>query len=429
MDKKTHDAYVRILKTELVPAFGCTEPISIAYAAAKARALLGAVPEHAVVTASGNIIKNVKSVVVPGTGGLRGIEAAAAAGFIAGDESLALEVIEDIPPDKRVGIRAFSQSGKLSVRQAESELVFDLSVEAFGGGHSALVRIINDHTNIVLLRRDSETLFENDTELTSPTASVSDDKKLLCMQDIYDFAEGTGPDKVRSVLERQIEYNRAISDEGLSGNWGANIGRVILSREGECIRNRARAAAAAGSDARMAGCEKPVVINSGSGNQGITVSLPIIVYAEELGAPREKLLRALALANLVAIYEKVGIGTLSAYCGAVSAGCAAGAGIAYLKGGDFRAVAHTLVNSLAITSGIVCDGAKASCAAKIATSVDAGILGYEMYLEGKQFYGGDGFVKKGVDNTIRAVGRLGSSGMKYTEKEILDIMLADAENV
>jgi len=302
-------------------------------------------------------------------------------------------------------------------------------VEAFGGGHSALVRIINDHTNIVLLRRDGETLFENDTELTSPTASVSEDKKLLCMQDIYDFAEGAGPYEVRSVLERQIEYNRAISDEGLSGDWGANIGRVILSREGECIRNRAKATAAAGSDARMAGCEKPVVINSGSGNQGITVSLPIIVYSEELGAPREKLLRALTLANLIAIYEKVGIGTLSAYCGAVSAGCAAGAGIAYLKGGDFRAVAHTLVNSLAITSGIVCDGAKASCAAKIATSVDAGILGYEMYLEGKQFYGGDGFVKKGVDNTIRAVGRLGSSGMKYTEKEILDIMLADAESV
>ena len=446
-EDKRYQAYLRILKEELVPAMGCTEPIALAYCAAKAREILGGLPESVLVEASGNIIKNVKSVVVPNTNGLKGMEAAAAAGIVAGEADRALEVIADVTEEQKEEISRFLRAGRIQVRGMDTEEVLDMAVTLRKGGEEARVQIAGSHTNIVLMEKNGETLYRGksgnkklhaakepayddrlsgegyETEEETEGGNTEDaDRALLNMEAIYEFADTVEPEDVREVIGRQIALNTAISEEGLNGNYGANIGRVLLHTYGNDIKNRAKAAAAAGSDARMSGCEMPVVINSGSGNQGMTVSLPVIEYAKELGCSQEKLYRALVLSNLTAIHQKSGIGRLSAYCGAVSAGCAAGCGIAYLQGGDLEAVNHTLVNALAIVSGIICDGAKPSCAAKIASSVDAGILGYAMYTKGQQFYGGDGIISKGVEKTIGNVGRLGKDGMKETDKEIIRIM-------
>lgn len=415
-------AYIQILEEELVPAMGCTEPIAIAYAAAKARELLGGLPERVLAEVSGNIIKNVKSVVVPNTGGLRGIEAAAGAGIVAGRAGLLLEVISQVTPEEREAIKKYVEEGRIQVQCLDSELVFDLCVTMSRGEETAKARIANYHTNLVRLEHNGQVLLdlpvdgEEETELT--------DRSVLNMKDIFDFAETVELDRVRAFLDRQIECNMAIAQEGLTGNYGANIGQVIrnTSRPDDPIA-RAKAAAAAGSDARMSGCELPVIINSGSGNQGITASVPVIVYGREIGASQERLYRALLLSNLVTIHQKTRIGRLSAYCGAVSAGAAAGAGIAYLDGGGYEEVIHTVVNALAIVSGIICDGAKASCAGKIAAAVEAGVLGYRMYQQGQQFYGGDGILSRGVEATLDNVGRLGKIGMRPTDKEILSIML------
>ena len=366
--------YVQVLREELLPAMGCTEPIAIAYAAAKARATLGAVPERLVVEVSGNIIKNVKSVVVPHTGGLRGIPAAAAAGAVAGDADAELEVLSRVTEEQIAAMGVFLKETPIEVRHADTGHIFDIMI----------------------------------------TATV---------EGIVQFAECLDVEDVREVLERQIDYNMAIAREGLRNSYGANIGKTVLRGRENDINYQMRAWAAAASDARMNGCELPVVINSGSGNQGITASVPVIVYAREIGASHEELLRALAVSNLVTTHLKTGIGRLSAYCGAVSAGVGAGAGIAYLKGGRFEMIAHTIVNAVAVTSGIVCDGAKASCAAKIAAAVDAGLLGLAMYENGNQFFGGDGIVKKGVENTIATVGKLARFGMEQTDKEIIRLMM------
>lgn len=416
-----YGAYLRILKEELVPAMGCTEPIAIAFCAAKARDLLEAMPDKITVEASGNIIKNVKSVVVPNTGGRKGIEAAAAAGVVAGDAARNLEVIAAVTPEQREALGRYLESAEFQVRPAESELVLDVAVTVEAGGHSARVRVANQHTNIVELTRDGRTVFSAPVE-AGCCGAPSPDRALMDVEDIFDFAQTVDIDDVREVLDRQISYNSAISAEGLRGDWGANIGSVLLATYGDDVKNRAKAAAAAGSDARMSGCELPVVINSGSGNQGMTVSLPVIEYARELGSSQEQLYRALVLSNLTAVYQKEGIGRLSAYCGAVSAGASAGAGIAYLLGGGYREVVHTIVNALAITSGIICDGAKPSCAAKIAAAVDAGILGYYMFVNGQEFRGGDGIVSKGIESTLKNVTRLGKDGMKMTDQEIIRIM-------
>ncbi len=416
-----YGAYLRILKEELVPAMGCTEPIAIAFCAARARDLLEAMPEKITVEASGNIIKNVKSVVVPNTGGRKGIEAAAAAGVVAGDAGRNLEVIAAVTPEQREALGRYLESAEFQVRPAESELVLDVAVTVEAGGHSARVRVANQHTNIVELTRDGRTVFSAPVEAGCGGAP-SPDRVLMDVEDIFDFAQTVDVGDVREVLDRQIAYNSAISAEGLRGDWGANIGSVLLATYGGDVKNRAKAAAAAGSDARMSGCELPVVINSGSGNQGMTVSLPVIEYARELGSSQEQLYRALVLSNLTAVYQKEGIGRLSAYCGAVSAGASAGAGIAYLLGGGYREVVHTIVNALAITSGIICDGAKPSCAAKIAAAVDAGILGYYMFVNGQEFRGGDGIVSKGIESTLKNVTRLGKDGMKMTDQEIIRIM-------
>ncbi|MBQ8371346.1 MAG: serine dehydratase subunit alpha family protein [Clostridia bacterium] len=410
--------YTEVLREELVPAMGCTEPIAIAYAAAKARDTLGAFPERVEIAVSGNIIKNAKSVVVPHTGGMKGIEPAVIAGLVGGRSDARLEVLSEVTDDEIERMHRVAAETPVKVVLADSEYPFDIGVRLFRGEDSAFVRITNRHTNIVSIKKNGTTLFEGEigeyTEVKHRELSV---------EDIVIYADTVDLELVRPTLERQVRYNMAIAEEGLRGNWGANVGSVYLSRYNHDISTKAKAYAAAGSDARMNGCELPVIINSGSGNQGMTASIPVVIYWQHLGLDEEKLYRALCLSNLLTIHVKRGIGTLSAYCGAVAAGAGAGCGIAYLYGGGLREVAHTLVNALAIDSGLVCDGAKASCAAKIATAVENGILGFNLFREGNQFSGGDGIVKKGVERTIESVGRLARQGMLETDKAILDIML------
>lgn len=426
MDAVSYQDYVNILKEELVPAMGCTEPIAIAYAAAVLRETLGRPAERMEVEASGNIIKNVKSVFVPGTGGLRGIPAAAAAGMAAGDPSLDLEVLSQIGEAEQARIREYLAYTPITVKLADSPLIFDILVRAWAGEDSALVRIANYHTHIVRIEKNGAVL--KDLPVQAAAEEGLTDKSALSVRGILEFAREADLSDVEETLSRQIRFNTAIAQEGLRGDYGANIGQVLLSAYGDDVKIRAKAMAAAGSDARMNGCGLPVVIVSGSGNQGLTASLPVIEYAKELGADQDTLYRALLVSDLITIHLKAEIGRLSAYCGAVSAGCGSGAGIAYLYGKDkpeealLKDVSHTIVNSLAVVSGIVCDGAKASCAAKIASAVDAGLLGFYMYQNGQQFRGGDGIISKGVEETIHNIGLLATQGMRETDREILDIM-------
>ena len=415
-----YQAYIQILNEELVPAMGCTEPIALAYIASKARDILGTLPEEVIVKASGSIIKNVKSVIVPNTNHLKGIPAAIVAGLIAGKTDKELEVISEVNDSQVNEMRFYLEKDNIQVEYLDSENVFDIIIILKHKGDTVTVRIKDFHTNIVYIEKNGDVLFEK-KDTAEKTVRV--DRSLLDIKSIWDFINTVDIQEIAYILERQIKYNTAIAQEGLTNNYGANIGKVLLKMEGDNIRTRAKAKAAAGSDARMNGCELPVIINSGSGNQGITCSVPVIEYAKELNVSHEKLLRALALSNLIAIHEKTGIGTLSAYCGAVSAGAGAGAGIAYLHNGTYEDVIHTIVNSLAIVSGIVCDGAKASCAAKIASSIDAAILGYHMYQNGQEFKSGDGIVMNGIEATIKGVGQLGKEGMKETNKEIIKLMI------
>ena len=402
---------------------GCTEPIALAYAAAKARALLGTLPDRVVVQASGSIIKNVKSVIVPHTGHLRGIPAAVSAGIILGDPDSGLEVLSAAKPEQIDAVKSYMEATKIQVLSFDSGLTFDLMVTVYAGENYARVRISNSHTNIVLLEKNHSRLLELPVSDEGETGFT--DRSTLSVEKIWDYVTSLDTEDVRALLQRQIDYNMAIAEEGLRKNYGAGIGRVLLSTYGEDIKIRAKAKAAAGSDARMNGCELPVIINSGSGNQGITCCVPVVEYAHELKKDPDTLYRALALSNLIAIHIKTGLGCLSAFCGAVSAGAAAGAGIAYLCGGGYKAVTHTVVNALGIVSGIICDGAKASCAGKIASAVDAGILGYSMYTSGQQLLSGDGIISKGIEANIRNIGRLGSQGMRQTNQEILHIMLGE----
>ena len=422
MDRKIYDAFVRILKKELVPAMGCTEPIAVAYAAAVAAKELGTLPTDVDICVSANIIKNVKSVVVPNTGGLHGIEAAAAVGIIAGDPSKELLVISQVTKNQQEQVEKYLKSARFTLSESQSGAVFDICITLSRGEHRAVCRIAEDHTNVVFIQRDGETVYSR--KLNKRTSDSSEDKELLTVENIVAFADEMKVEDVKEIFDRQISCNMDIAQEGLKNNYGARIGQVILSTNENSVVNRAKAYAAAASDARMGGCEKPVVINSGSGNQGITASVPVIIYAQELGKDKETLYRALAVSNLITLHLKSGIGPLSAYCGVINAGCGAAAGITYLYGGKFREVAHTVVNALAINSGVICDGAKASCAAKIASAVEAGILGMQMFRQGSQFVGGDGIVSKGVENTINNVSRLVGEGMRKTDAEIIKIMLS-----
>ncbi|MEA5039285.1 MAG: L-serine ammonia-lyase, iron-sulfur-dependent, subunit alpha [Clostridiaceae bacterium] len=414
-----YNEYVNILKEELIPAMGCTEPIAVAYAAASCRDLLACPVERCRLVVSGPIIKNVKSVVVPNTEGLKGLDAAVAAGIVGGNADALLEVVASIRPEQHEQIRQFIREIPVEIVPSDNGIPFYIDLTLFGSGHSARVVMATHHTNVVRTERDGEVLFEKPSENGNPFGT---DHSVLSVEHIWDFVNTMDLADTGEVLRRQVEYNTAVARAGLNEDWGAEIGKTLLAT-GDDLRTRARAAAAAGSDARMSGCELPVVIVSGSGNQGMTASLPVIEYARALGSPEDKLLRALALSDLLAIHQKGGIGRISAFCGAVCAGVGAACGIAYLEGCDLDTVCHVIVNALAITSGMVCDGAKPSCAAKIAASVDAGLLGYSMYKNGHQFYAGDGIVKKDVEKTIAAVGEMASRGMRETDRTILDIMV------
>lgn len=420
-DKK-YSQYLQILKEELIPAMGCTEPIAMAYAAAKARAVLGKMPEKIDIVISGNIIKNVKSVIVPNTGGLKGITAAIAAGVAVGNADKQLEVLADVKQEDIPKIAEFMNSCQMTVMKSQSDKLLDIDLHLYAGSDSVRLRITDQHTNIVLIEKNGKVLFEAGSAANDGGET---DRSVLNVQDIIDFAETVDIEDVRELLEKQIGYNLAISEEGLHGSYGASIGKTLIATRGEDVRVRARAQAAAGSDARMSGCELPVVIVSGSGNQGMTASLPVIVYANDMGASHERLLRALVVSNLITIHQKTPIGRLSAFCGAVSAGCGAAAGVAWLIDGTTDAVSATITNTLGMISGTVCDGAKPSCAAKIASAVEAGLLGFDLYENGKGLHGGDGILKNDVEKTIESVGQLAREGMRETDAEILDIMLDD----
>lgn len=414
--------YLKILHEELIPAMGCTEPIAMAYAAAKAREVLGALPDKIDIVISGNIIKNVKSVIVPNTGGLKGITAAIAAGAVAGNADRQLEVLADVKEDEIPRIAQFMESCAMTVMKSESDKLLDIDLHMYRGRDNVRLRITDFHTNIVLIEKNGQVLLKK--ESTSADGGETD-RGVLNVRDIIEFAESVDIEDVRDLLEKQIEYNCAISEEGLHGEYGASVGKTLLETRGEDVRVRARAQAAAGSDARMSGCEMPVVIVSGSGNQGMTASLPVIVYARDMGASHERLLRALVVSNLITIHQKTPIGRLSAFCGAISAGCGAAAGVAWLTDGTYEAVSATITNTLGMISGTVCDGAKPSCATKIASAVEAGLLGFDLYEKGKGLHGGDGILKDNVEKTIESVGQLAREGMRETDTEILDIMLED----
>lgn len=419
---KIYGQYLQILREELIPAMGCTEPIAMAYAAAKARQVLGEMPDKIDIVISGNIIKNVKSVVVPNTGGLKGITAAVAAGVTVGDADRQLEVLADVREEDIHLIREFMDSCPMTVMKSQSPKLLDIDLRLYKGTDCVRLRIADYHTNIVLIEKNGDVLLRLDD---ASDDGGETDRSVLSVKGIVEFAECVRIDDVRELLERQIAYNTAISQEGLRGEYGASVGKTLLSTRGSDVRVRARAVAAAGSDARMSGCELPVVIVSGSGNQGMTASLPVIVYAQDMGADRDRLLRALVVSNLVTVHQKTPIGRLSAFCGAVSAGCGAAAGVAWLCEGSVDAVSATITNTLGMISGTVCDGAKPSCATKIASAVEAGLLGFDLYERGKGLCGGDGILKGDVEKTIESVGKLAREGMRETDSEILEIMLDD----
>lgn len=421
MEKSIYDAYVGILKEELIPAMGCTEPIAVAYAGALARKALGALPERVSLCVSGNIVKNVKSVIVPHTGGRKGLKVAVAVGICCGDADQELEVISGVTEQQLKELDQYLEQVEVKITESTSNCPFDIQVTAYHGDDCAYARIIGHHTNVVSVKKNDNVLV--DVPFQDDVVQAPENRKLLDVAHIVQFADEVEIPDVQEVLQRQIDYNMAIAQAGMDGSYGATIGKILLKSYGNCIQNRAKAWAAAGSDARMCGCELPVVINSGSGNQGMTASIPVIIYAREMGMTQEALYRALVVSNLVTIHLKTGIGSLSAYCGATSAGCGAGAGICYLYGGRFDQISHTIVNALAINSGMICDGAKASCAAKIASAVEAGLLGMQMNMHDSQFFGGDGIVIKGVENTIRAVSQIAREGMRGTDQEIIHLMI------
>lgn len=422
MNENIYKSCVTVLQEELLPAMGCTEPIAVAYAAALARRTLGEMPECVEICVSGNILKNVKGVVVPGTGGLKGVISAAAAGVVAGRDELKLEVISLVTADDILKIKEYIKTARFEVSQSRSDCIFDIVITVKNGGHYATVRIAGHHTNVVLVQKDGENILvkEETGEQTAPSGA---DRSLLTVENILKFVECVKLSDVEELIERQISYNTAIAEEGLKNDYGARIGKTILNCFGNDVHNLAKATAAAGSDARMNGCSLPVVIVSGSGNQGMTASLPVVVYAKYLGVSHEKLLRAVILSDLITIHLKTGIGRLSAYCGAVSAGCGAGCGVCYLRGGDLEKISATLDNALAINSGIVCDGAKSSCAAKIASSVEAGLLGMEMSMTDSNFAFGDGILGDSVESTIDNVSEMARIGMRGTDEEIIHLMI------
>lgn len=425
MDSALYTNYLNILKSELIPALGCTEPIAIAYASAKAAQLLGEFPDSIEMRLSGNIIKNVKGVTVPNSGGLKGIDIAAVLGAVGGNADKALEVLEEITPEHIQKAKELTELGICSCSLAENVPNLYISAKARKDSHYAEIVIADQHTNIVKMEKDGKLLLKK--ELETVTEPVSVDKSKLTVKDILEFADQVKIEDIEEIIGQQVRLNTAIAQEGLDNNYGAQIGKTLMHVWGKSVTTRACARAAAGSDARMGGCSMPVVINSGSGNQGITVSLPVIVYADEWEVSREKLYRSLIVSNLIAIHQKYYIGSLSAYCGAVSAACGAGAGITYMYGGSYQQVSLTIINTLGNVGGIVCDGAKPSCAAKIASSVDAALMAFQLSIQNKSFLPGEGIIKGDVEETIKSMGYIGRVGMRATDTEILNVMIDRAD--
>ena len=415
------DAYVAILEEELILATGCTEPIAIAYAAAKLRDTLGSLPERVKAEVSGNILKNVKSVVVPGTGGMKGIAAAVAAGIIAGDANAELQVIGSVDKKDLKRIEAYAQETPIEIAcMDDTPCLLDIRLTGWNGADHAVVRIANNHTNVIHVEKNG--VVSLDAPVVASAEDHLQDKSVLNLAEILEFAKKVPIERIRPIIARQIECNSAIAAEGLTGKWGAAVGCTLLDFSND-IRTEARAYAAAGSDARMSGCELPVVIVSGSGNQGITASMPVVRFARSMNVSEEKLIRAVAVSDLITIHQKTGIGRLSAFCGAVSAGIGSAAGIAFLYDEPYQIIAETVTTAMGMISGTVCDGAKPSCAAKIAAAVEAGLLSLSMARRGRHFRGGDGIVTRGVEGTIRNIGILAREGMRETDKVILKIML------
>ena len=426
MNRKIYNEYVTILESELVPALGCTEPIALAYAAAKAKEVLGKMPDHITMRCSGNIIKNVKGVKVPNSGGMKGVEAAAVLGITGGDPSQALEVLEHVTDREIDEAEKLLKAGFCDCVLKDD--VANLYIEAYAvckktEKSAALVVIEDEHTNITHIEKDGQVLFHKEKKEYCQEREKTPDKSLLNLEDIITFANEVQITDVEKVLGRQIKYNTRIAEEGLRNPWGAQVGRVVLEEFGEDVKWRAVAKASAGSDARMSGCALPVIINSGSGNQGMTCSLPVIEFGKELKKSKEEIYRALCVSNLVALNQKKYIGSLSAYCGAVCAAAGAGAGITYLCGGTLEQIENTVVNTIADAGGIVCDGAKPSCAAKISTALQAAILSHKMAMRGLTFARGEGLVMDCPEDTIKAVGYVGRAGMKQTDVEILNLMI------
>ncbi len=426
MNKDYFNDYTKILISELKPALGCTEPVAIAFASASATAALGKKPDHIDVCASGNLIKNVKSVTVPNSEGMKGIEAAAILGAFGGDAKKRLEVLTTVDDATRKKTRELLNSDFCRVKLAEDIPGLYLLVTVYSGDESAEATLVECHDELYSLKKNGVVIEEKkEGEISSD--EIEHLKEELNLASILEYAKEVNLDDIKDTLKRQIDLNRAIAEEGLRKNYGCSIGKTLKKLyDWDDVRIRARAYASAGSDARMSGCSLPVVINSGSGNQGLTVSLPVVEYSEYLGSSLDELYRALALSNLTAIHQKKYIGPLSAYCGAVSASAGAAAGIAFLMGGSEKEIGAAVSNTLATVGGIVCDGAKASCAAKISTSLEAAIMAMEMSMEERrQFESGDGLVKKDVEKTIKAFGKMGKEGMRETDKEILNLMLED----
>lgn len=418
-------AYTEILKEELIPAMGCTEPIAIAYAASIASHALGGYPTRLKVGLSGNIIKNVKSVIVPLTGGMHGINSAICAGVVAMEPEKKLQVLCALNDSNRHLIKEYQNSVDMEIYELDSQHTFEILIEGELKNKKVATRVAKRHTNVVYVTLNGKNITSKYHVKSDDVEKEGTDRSLLNVKDIIEFAETVDLTDLNQTLQNQMCMNMAIATEGIRTEWGASIGKTLLETGGDNLRTRARAYAAAGSDARMSGCEMPVMILSGSGNQGICASVPVIIYGQAMGKSKEEIFRALIVSDLITIHQKTGIGCLSAYCGAISAGCGCGCGICYLNGGRYYEIAHTLVNSVAILSGTICDGAKSSCAAKISMAVEAGIMGYEMMKSGHQFFSGEGIITKGVENTINNIGRLASVGMSLTDKEIIKIMLGN----
>lgn len=417
--------YTAIVNRELRAAMGCTEPIAIAYCAALAVRALGCAPERCEAECSGNVIKNTNTVTVPNTGGMKGIRAAVLAGALFGDADRELEVLSGITPAQAEEIREKADRIQVSLKLLKSGHSLHIKVRCIAGENSAGAEIMDLHTGVTSITKNGEELYRQDESHPGENPPADQGAEGLNVQDILDYARQVDLSEIRGTLLLQAKYNSAIAQAGISGDWGSSVGKTLLQSRGDNDRTRIISGAVAGADARMNGCALPVIINSGSGNQGMTASLPVVERARQLGVSQDKMLRALAVSNLISIHQKTGIGRMSAYCGAVCAATGSAAGIAFLENAQDEVIRQTIVNSLAVTSGMLCDGAKSSCAGKIASALDGALLAYEMAKRDLGYLPGEGIVKENVESTIQGVGRIASQGMRETDIEVLNVMIQE----